>query len=95
MFSPDHIPDFVQEFGIAGGNANGYGGGHGRYPPSLGPESKRITRPNHSPFANKKPNNSADFSLDERAFAVSQLTRSIQDRLFVGIHRYGPDFGHR
>ena len=31
--------------------------------PTLGPKSKRITRPNYSPFANKLPNNSAHFSL--------------------------------
>ena len=64
MLSPDYISDLIQQFGLARGNPNPYGGGHARYPPYLGPKRKRIIRPNYSPFANKLPNNSAYFSLD-------------------------------
>jgi len=59
----DYISDVVEQFGIACRHGNPYGGGHVRYPPGLAPECKQITRPNYSPFANKMPNNSADFLL--------------------------------
>lgn len=65
MFSPDHVADLIQEFGLAGGNCDPYGGGHARYPPCRDPQSKRIIRPNYSPFAKKLPNNSAYFSLGD------------------------------
>jgi hypothetical protein len=55
--------DLPGDSGLAGWNLNPYGGGHGRYPPCRCPKSKRITRPNYSPFVNKMPNNSAYFSL--------------------------------
>src|SRR5205809_5079540 len=63
MFSPNDFSDPVQQFGIARRESGGYGGGHARYPPHPAWKGKRITRPNFPAFANKKPNNSADFSF--------------------------------
>jgi hypothetical protein len=37
MFSPDHIADLIEEFGLGSGNWDRYGGGHARYPPSRDP----------------------------------------------------------
>jgi hypothetical protein len=61
MFSPDDVSDLIEEFGLARGNPGPYGGGHARYPPYRDRQSKRIIRPNYSPFAKKLPNNSAYF----------------------------------
>jgi len=61
MFSPDHVSDLIEELGLARGNPGPYGGGHARYPPYRYRQSKRIIRPNYSPFAKKLPNNSAYF----------------------------------
>src|SRR5436189_3146296 len=49
--------------GLPGGKAEVYGGGHARPPANPARKGKRITRPNYPAFPNKKPNNSADFSL--------------------------------
>src|SRR5205085_9326443 len=64
MLAPDDVADLIEEFGLARGSRDPYGGGHARYPPCREPESKRNIRPNYSPFAKKLPNNSAYFSLD-------------------------------
>jgi hypothetical protein len=63
MFSPNDFPDSVQEFRIARRGSGGYGGGHAPHLADPTRKGKWITRPNYPAFANKKPNNSADFSL--------------------------------
>ena len=55
----------IEQFWIAWWDGNPYNGGHVRFPPNLGSEGKQSIRPNYSPFANKMPNNSAHFSLDQ------------------------------
>lgn len=59
-------------FGLPGGIPGPYGGGHARYPPHRDLQSKRIIRPNYSPFAKELPNNSAYFSLGHLRYAKSK-----------------------
>jgi hypothetical protein len=40
MFSPDDITDLIEQFGLARGNLNPYGGGHARYPPYRCPQKQ-------------------------------------------------------
>jgi hypothetical protein len=80
MFSSDHVADLIEEFGLARGNCDPYGGGHARYPPCRDLQSKRIIRPNYSPFAKKLPNNSAYFSLDGYCHTYRACVRAVHDQ---------------
>jgi hypothetical protein len=40
MFSPDDITDLIEQFGLARGNLDPYGGSHARYPPYRCPKKQ-------------------------------------------------------